>query len=76
MQKNVRAEGAEGRLMTQVTWEEINVWLKQAVYEKIEQQVRPCCIQAHGLEAEARESLQLNAGHLALQGSRKSIELS
>ncbi len=69
-------EDSLDHLRMHVTWEGIKKCLKQPIYKNVEQQVKQCCRQARRLEAEARDSLQLEAGLLALQESRKSIELS
>ncbi len=69
-------EDSLDHLKTHVTWEGIKKCLKEPIYKDIEQQVRQCCLQARRLEAEARDSLQVEAGLLALRESRKSIELS
>ena len=69
-------EDSLDHLNMHVAWEGIKKCLKQPIYKNIEQQVKQYCRQARRLEAEARESLQLEAGLLALQESRRSIELS
>lgn len=70
------SEDSLDHLRTYVTRQKNNEWLQKPVYKVMEQQVAQCCLQARRLEFEARDSLQLEAGLLALQESRKSIELS
>ena len=45
-------------------------------FKEIEDQLREAHLEAHRLETEIRDYLQLQIGELALQESRKSIELS
>lgn len=58
------------------TWPNLKAWLREPVYQDVEQQMRQCFRQARRLEAEARDYLQLEAGLLALRESQTSIELS
>ena len=69
-------EDSLDHLRMHITRQKTSEWLQKPVYKFMEQQVAQCCLQARRLEFEARDSLQLEAGLLALQESRNSIELS
>ena len=51
-------------------------WIEDEVYLELRQQWDDALSDARGIEAEARDLMQLEAGYLSLEESRKSIELS
>lgn len=70
------AEDSLDHLRIHITWQKKEEWLKEPIYKIMDQRLGQCCLPARRLEVEARDSLQLEAGLLALQESRKSIEIS
>lgn len=74
------AEDSLDHLKRYIDWQRNYEWLQNPVYvflkQQVEQQVEQCCVQARRLEVEARDSLQLEAGLLALQETRLSLQES